>query len=196
MLDLEHENLFDCCHLPQQPQEVAVNKSELIEKVAGASGLEKKQAEAAVVAFVDSVVTTVKAGDPVSIFGFGSFKPQSRAARVGRNPQTNAAVKIAAKKVVKFVPATAFKTALNARGTKKAAASTKKTAATKTAAAKSTATKTAAVKTSVKKAPAKTAPAKKMAAPVTKAAAATKKSPVAKKVAAPAKKVAGSAKKR
>src|ERR1700735_3539957 len=120
MLDLGRENLFDCSHLPQQRQEVAVNKSQLIESVAGTTGLDKKQAEAAVGAFVDSVVAKTKSGEAVSIFGFGIFQPTARAARTGRNPQTGAAVKIAASKSVKFQPATAFKAALNTRTTKKA----------------------------------------------------------------------------
>jgi DNA-binding protein HU-beta len=172
MLDLERENLFDCCHLPQQRQEVAVNKSELIETVADTAGLDKKQAEAAVGAFVDSIVARTKSGEQVSIFGFGIFKPTARAARTGRNPQTGAAVKIAASKSVKFQPATAFKASLNTKATKKAAVAAKKTTA-------------------------KSAPAKKAAAPAKKVAAAAKKAPVAKKVAAtPAKKAVAATKKR
>jgi nucleoid DNA-binding protein len=173
MLDLERENLFDCCHLPQQRQEVAVNKSQLIETVAGATGLDKKQAEAAVGAFVDSVVAQTKSGEPVSIFGFGTFKPTARAARMGRNPQTGAAVKIAATKGVKFSASAAFKSSLNTRTAKKAAA-TKKTTA-------------------------KAAPAKKAAAPAKKAtaaAAAVKRAPVAKKAVATSAKKAVATKKR
>lgn len=155
-----------------------MNKSELIETVAGTAGLDKKQAEAAVGAFVDSVIAKAKSGEAVSIFGFGTFKPTARAARMGRNPQTGVPVKIAASKSVKFAPATAFKTALNPRSTKKAAAA-KKATATKAGPAKKAATST-----------------KKVVATVQKTAAAAKKSPAAKKVTAPAKKVTASAKKR
>jgi nucleoid DNA-binding protein len=144
---------------------VAVNKSELIEAVATTAGLDKKQAEVAVGAFVDSVMTKTKSGEPVSIFGFGTFKPTARAARTGRNPQTGAAVKIAASKSVKFQPATAFKTVLNTRGAKKAATPAKKTVVKKAA-----------------------PPAKKVTATAKKTTAPAKKAPVAKKAAVPANK--------
>ena len=139
-----------------------MNRTELIDAVASATGLEKKQAEAAVTAFVDAVVSETKAGNKVSIFGFGTFTPKALAARTGRNPQTGAPVKIPASKAVRFGPAAAYKTALNTKGTaKKAAAPAKKAAAPAKKAA----------------APAKkaAAPAKKAAAPAKKAVKATKK---------------------
>jgi DNA-binding protein HU-beta len=119
-----------------------VNKAELIDHVAAATGTGKKEAEGAVEAVLSGIVDTVKRGEDVSVFGFGKFSPKANAARTGRNPQTGAAIKIAASKSVKFAPAQAFKTALNTKSTKKAAA-TKKTATAK------------------KAAPAKAAPAKK-----------------------------------
>jgi DNA-binding protein HU-beta len=176
-------------------QEGAVNKSQLVEAVADTAGLEKRQAEAAVGAFVDSVVASTRSGEPVSIFGFGTFKPTARAARKGRNPQTGAAVKIAASKGVKFQPATAFKTVLNTRGGAKKAAAAKKTTVAKkatpvrsTAATKTATRSTAATRATAAKAPAAKAPAAK--APAKKAPA--KKAP-AKKAATPAKKVAKTA---
>ena len=112
-----------------------MNRSELIDNVAATTGLTGKQAEAAVAAFVDTVIQRTKAGEKVSIFGFGSFNPKARGARVGRNPQTGAPVKIAASKSVGFAPATAYKATLNTRG------GTKKATAKKAAPAKATATK-------------------------------------------------------
>lgn len=152
-----------------------MNKSELIEAVASAAGLEKRQAEAAIGAFVDSVVTKTKSGEPVSIFGFGTFKPTARAARKGRNPQTGAPVKIAASKGVKFQPATAFKTTLNTRGAAKKAtakkAATKAPAKTSKAAAKAPAKTAKSTTKTAAKAPAKTA---RSSTKATKAAATTK----------------------
>ena len=98
-----------------------MNKSELVDRVREAAGLDRKQAEGAVDAIVDAVIGTAKAGDKVSIFGFGTFTPTARAARTGRNPRTGEAVKIAASKSVRFAPAQAFKTALNTKGGAKAA---------------------------------------------------------------------------
>ena len=134
MLDLQLQNLLYIRELPQQRQEVAVNRTELVEAVATKTGLDKKQAEAAVAAVAESVVTETKAGNKVTIFGFGIFSPSARAARMGRNPQTGAPVKIAASKGVRFAPASAFKEALNTRG--KAAPAKKAAPAAKTAAKK------------------------------------------------------------
>jgi DNA-binding protein HU-beta len=132
---------------------VAVNRTELVDSVSGKTGLDKKQSEAAVSAVTEAVMSEIKAGKKVSLFGFGTFSPTARAARMGRNPQTGAPVKIAASKGVRFAPASAFKEVLNSRGGTKAAAGKKAT--TKTAAAKKSAP--------AKKAGKKSAPAKKSA---------------------------------
>ena len=127
-----------------------MNKSELVDEVAGSAGLDKRIAEVAVTAMIDAVIAETKGGNKVTLFGFGTFTPTARAARIGRNPQTGAPVKIAASRGVRFAPASAFKQALNAKG-----GAAKKAAPAKKAAAK---------KTSAKKAPAKkAAPAKKSA---------------------------------
>ena len=82
-----------------------MNKSELVGRVASAAALEKRQAEAAVDAVIDAVMADTRAGNTAALFGFGSFVPNSRAARVGCTSQTGAPVKIAASKSVKFSPA-------------------------------------------------------------------------------------------
>ena len=102
-----------------------MNRSELVERVASATGLERKQADAAVDAVLDAVMAETRAGNKVSLFGFGTFNPSSRAARTGRNPQTGAPVKIAASKSVRFSPSSAFKQALNSKGGAKKAAPSK-----------------------------------------------------------------------
>jgi nucleoid DNA-binding protein len=117
---------------------VAVNRSDLVDVVADAAGIDKRQAEAAVTALLDAVMADAKAGNRVSIFGFGTFNPTSRAARMGRNPQTGAPVKIAASKSVRFAPATAFKQSLNARSAAKKAGAAKKAAKKATKATKAT----------------------------------------------------------
>ena len=110
MLDLAPRNLLYIRELPQlTPMEVAVNRTELVDSVSGKTGLDKKQSEAAVSAVADAVMAEIKAGNKVSLFGFGTFSPTARAARMGRNPQTGAPVKIAASKGVRFAPASAFK---------------------------------------------------------------------------------------
>jgi DNA-binding protein HU-beta len=99
-----------------------VNRSELVESVGEATGLDHRQSESAVKAVVEAVVAELKAGGKVSIFGFGTFAPSSRAARVGRNPQTGEAVNIAASTGVRFAPSTSLKALLNPKPAPKKAA--------------------------------------------------------------------------
>ncbi len=79
-----------------------MNKAELIEKLAGDAAITKTQANTAIDSFIDAVTKTLKKGDTVTLVGFGTFSVSKRAARVGRNPQTGAPLKIKAKKVAKF----------------------------------------------------------------------------------------------
>ena len=65
-----------------------MNKAELIANMAEKAGLSKKDAEAALNAFVASVEGALKKDDKVQLVGFGSFEVRKRAARKGRNPQT------------------------------------------------------------------------------------------------------------
>lgn len=135
-----------------------MNRTELVDSVSGKTGLDKRHSEVAVNAVTEAIINEIRAGKKVSIFGFGTFSPTARAARMGRNPQTGAPVKIAASKGVRFAPASAFKEVLNSRGGSKAAAGKKAT--TKSAAAKKSAP---AKKAGKKSAPAKKSPAKKAA---------------------------------
>ncbi len=110
-----------------------MNRSELVVSVEQSTGLDRHQAESAVKAVVDAVVNEIKSGEKVQIFGFGTFTPTSRAARIGRNPQTGEPVPIAASTGVRFSPATALKALLNPKpvkksGAKKATAPAKKAA--------------------------------------------------------------------
>ena len=110
-----------------------MNKAELVDHVAAATGSGKKEAEEALEAVLGGIVDTVKKGEDVSVFGFGKFSPKANAARTGRNPQTGASIKISASKSVKFAPAQAFKTALNAKSTAKKSSGAKKSAPAKKA---------------------------------------------------------------
>ena len=79
-----------------------MTKSDLVAKVAETAALSKKDAEKAVNAVIESITGALKKGDKVALVGFGSFSVSKRSARTGRNPRTGAAIKIAAKKVVRF----------------------------------------------------------------------------------------------
>ncbi len=92
-----------------------MNKQELISKVADKANLSKKDAEAAIAAFVCAVEGALKKGDKVQLVGFGSFEVRKRAARTGRNPQTGADMKIPAAKVPAFKAGKAFKDLVNGK---------------------------------------------------------------------------------
>lgn len=90
-----------------------MNKSELIDGMAEKAGLTKADTARAVDAFTEQVKKVLKKGDTVSLVGFGTFSVRKRAARMGRNPRTNEAIKIKASKAPAFKPGKAFKDALN-----------------------------------------------------------------------------------
>ena len=79
-----------------------MNKAELIDAISGEAKITKADAAKAVDGFIDASTKALKKGDRIALVGFGSFSVVKRAARNGRNPQTGKAIKIAAKKVVKF----------------------------------------------------------------------------------------------
>ncbi len=90
-----------------------MNKQELISAMAGKANLSKKDAEAALNAFIEAVEGALAKGDKVQLVGFGGFEVRERAARTGRNPQTGAEMKIAAAKVPAFKAGSAFKALIN-----------------------------------------------------------------------------------
>ena len=78
-----------------------MNKTDLIEEVAKVT-CSKKEAVLALDAILAAIQKTLKKGNDVTLVGFGTFKISKRKARLGRNPQTGKAIKIAAKKVPVF----------------------------------------------------------------------------------------------
>ena len=90
-----------------------MNKVELSAAIANETGLSRKDAEAAVKAFVDVVTEELKKGGKVQLVGFGTFEIAERAAREGRNPQTGASMEIKASKAPKFKAGKALKDAVN-----------------------------------------------------------------------------------
>ena len=89
-----------------------MNKQELIEKIAKDTGATKVHAAAALESALDGIARSLKKGDPITFVGFGTFKTSQRKARVARNPQTGAIIKVKAKKVPKFTAGKAFKDAV------------------------------------------------------------------------------------
>ena len=92
-----------------------MNKTELIDAMASKTGMTKKNAEAALNAFVETVSEedSVKGGK-VALTGFGTFEVSERSEREGRNPQTGETMKIAASKAPKFKAGKVLKDQVNA----------------------------------------------------------------------------------
>jgi len=90
-----------------------VTKADLVNAIAEKAGLTKADAEKALKAVTDTIEEALKAGEKVSLVGFGTFSVGDRAAREGQNPQTGEKIKIAAAKVPKFKAGKALKDAVN-----------------------------------------------------------------------------------
>ena len=90
-----------------------MNRQELITKIAKDAGISKTNAAAAVDSFFEGVTRSLKKGDSITFVGFGSFKTSQRKARMARNPQTGAPIKIPKRRVVRFTAGKALKGALN-----------------------------------------------------------------------------------
>jgi nucleoid DNA-binding protein len=86
-----------------------MTKSQLVQRLAEATELSKKQADAVLQKLVDVTVGSVRKGDPVKIPGLGTFRKVQTKARMGRNPQTGEQIKIPARKKVRFSVAKTFK---------------------------------------------------------------------------------------
>ena len=90
-----------------------MNKSDLISAMAAEAQMSKADAKKALDAFITSVTNAMKAGDKVSLVGFGTFAVKERAARTGINPRTGESVEIAASKAPAFKAGKALKDAVN-----------------------------------------------------------------------------------
>ena len=91
---------------------MAVNKTQLIERIADEADSSKSDAQKFFEAFTNVVESSLKKGEDVQITGFGKFYVQKRAAREGVNPQTQKKMKIPASKVPKFTAGNGLKDAI------------------------------------------------------------------------------------
>jgi len=90
-----------------------MTKQELIEKIAGKTQQTKKDTEAFVNAFTETVVETLKEGGELALIGFGTFAVKDKPEREGINPATQEKITIAASKTPVFKAGKSFKDALN-----------------------------------------------------------------------------------
>ena len=90
-----------------------MNKATLIDKIATDAGITKIAAATAVDSLIHGVTGALKKNQRVTLVGFGTWAVSKRKARTGRNPQTGEAIKIKAKKAVRFKAGKQLEEALN-----------------------------------------------------------------------------------
>ena len=88
-----------------------LTKQDVVNSVADSTGLSKKDANTAIDAVVETIQHALSSGDSVGLIGFGTFEVATRAAREGRNPQTNKKILIPSKNVPRFKPGKGLKEA-------------------------------------------------------------------------------------
>ena len=81
-----------------------MNKAQFVEAIALDANISKVDARKAVDAMIRVTVQSLREGERLTLTGLGTFSVQQKAARIGRNPRTGAAVKIPPRKVIKFRP--------------------------------------------------------------------------------------------
>ena len=86
-----------------------MNKAELIAAVAEKTGLSKKDSEKVINATLETVTTSLEAGEKVQLVGFGVFDVKERGVRMGRNPKTKEEIEIAPSRVPTFKAGKALK---------------------------------------------------------------------------------------
>lgn len=79
-----------------------LTKKDIIDEIAVASGLERKEATEALDCFISIIKEELANGGDVTLSGFGKWQVRQKHARRGRNPQTGEELTIAPRKVVTF----------------------------------------------------------------------------------------------
>lgn len=95
------------------PKPGVMTKAELVDEVAQAVQLTKKQAETIVNIVFDSIVGSLRSGEKIELRGFGSFRLRSRKSRTGRNPKTGEKVDVPSKRIPYFKPGKELKELIN-----------------------------------------------------------------------------------
>ena len=90
-----------------------MNKTELINAVAAKAEIDKKAADKAVSAVIDSITEALVAGEKIQLIGFGTFEVRARAEKKARNPRTGEIITAPAAKVPAFKAGKALKDSVN-----------------------------------------------------------------------------------
>ena len=90
-----------------------MNKTDLVNAISAKAGLSKAESMKAVDATIEAIAEALKAGEKVSLIGFGTISVQERPERQGINPATKETITIAAKKVIKFKAGSDLESSIN-----------------------------------------------------------------------------------
>lgn len=90
-----------------------MTKADLIEDVARAADLSRKDSEVIVDTIFEGIIKSLRTGDKIEIRGFGSFRTRHRNSRIGRNPKTGSRVDVPAKNIPYFKPSKELKDLVN-----------------------------------------------------------------------------------
>lgn len=86
-----------------------IGKKELINKIANATNLPKKEIQAVVEAAINTIVEEVKNGNEIALKRFGTFKEKINKPKEGRNPQTKEKIQIPGSKTIAFKASSSLK---------------------------------------------------------------------------------------
>ena len=94
----------------------SMTKADLIESVYQKIGFSKKESADIIELIFGTMKETLAQGQKIKISGFGNFVVREKRSRMGRNPQTGAAMEISARRVLTFRPSQVLKNDLNGGG--------------------------------------------------------------------------------
>jgi len=93
----------------------SMNRAELVENVAKATGQPKSEVTRTLAAMLHTITGSLATGDKVTLVGFGTFERRNRKARTGRNPRTLSPLRIPAARVPAFRAGKELKDIVNGR---------------------------------------------------------------------------------
>ena len=96
------------------PEDGALTKADLAEKLYEELGLNKREAKELVELFFEQIRTALEDNEQVKLSGFGNFDLRDKSQRPGRNPKTGEEIPITARRVVTFRPGQKLKARVEA----------------------------------------------------------------------------------
>lgn len=90
-----------------------VTRAQLSQAVYQEVGLSKNESSQLVESVLETIATSLEAGESVKLSSFGSFSVREKGSRIGRNPKTGEEVPIEPRRVLIFRPSHVLKDYVN-----------------------------------------------------------------------------------